>query len=599
DAVSGKLILVDDGADTLADGRSGSIRDACEPLPDDDAFADAIALIERGGCDFQDKLQRVEAAGAIGAIVYNTTGGPIVMNGDSGSAGIPAVMIGASDGQRLVDRLVDGAGIEIRLLAGVFLERSEQGNQMAAFSSRGPSLSEPDFLKPDITAPGVDILAGHTPDVANGLRGELFQYLSGTSMAAPEVAGIAALLKEAHPDWSAGMLKSALSTSAHDGIVSSSGNRGADPFEAGSGHVDPNEAADPGLVYDSDLFDHAAFLCGLRYPPFVAEDCDLLAEAGYSFSPRELNLPSIGVSRLITGDVVTRRVTNVGPAGTYQAEVAAPPGIDVIVTPSTLSLGTGESANFSVEFIGRGAGLDTWAFGELNWSDGERNVRSPIAVQPVTLRAPERVTLTGSGGSFPVPISFGYDGDYFTGIHGLRAAYIEQGFVDEDEANAFSFRFDDGVTVHMIDVPPDQLYARFALFDDSTDGADDLDLYLFHCPDNDCVQVAESGGFTSEEEINLILPEPGLYAVLVHGFETDPAGGGAGSNYELFAWSVGLGDFVGNMSVAAPSTVSDGDHYELDLAWSGLAPATHYLGALSHNTPSGIYSLSIVDIRTP
>src|SRR5690606_698064 len=71
DAVSGELILVDDGADTLADGRSGSIRDACEPLPDDDAFADAIALIERGGCDFQDKLQRVEAAGAIGAIVYN------------------------------------------------------------------------------------------------------------------------------------------------------------------------------------------------------------------------------------------------------------------------------------------------------------------------------------------------------------------------------------------------------------------------------------------------------------------------------------------------------------------------------------------------
>src|SRR5690606_29543056 len=121
-------------------------------------------------------------------------------------------------------------------------------------------------------------------------------------------------------------------------------------------------------------------------------------------------------------------------------------------------------------------------------------VTSPIAVHPVTLRAPERVSLAGSGGSFPVPISFGYSGDYFTGIHGLRAAYIEQGHVDEDEANAFSFRFDDGVTAHMIEVPPDQIYARFALFDDSTDGADDLDLYLFHCVDNDCVQVAESGG---------------------------------------------------------------------------------------------------------
>src|SRR5690606_32252971 len=133
-----------------------------------------------------------------------------VMNGDSGSVGIPAVMIGASDGQRLVDRLVDGEDVDVRLLAGVFLEHNTSGNQMAAFSSRGPNLSEEDFVKPDVTAPGVDILAGHTPEVANGLRGEHYQYLSGTSMSAPEIAGVAALLKEARPDWSAGMLKSAL-----------------------------------------------------------------------------------------------------------------------------------------------------------------------------------------------------------------------------------------------------------------------------------------------------------------------------------------------------------------------------------------------------
>src|SRR5690606_5737335 len=111
--------------------------------------------------------------------------------------------------------------------------------------------------------------------------------------------------------------------------------------------------------------------------------------------------------------------------------------------------------------------------------------------------------------------------------------------------------------------------------------------------------VAESGGFTAEEEINLILPEPGLYAVLVHGFETDPVGGGPGANYDLFAWSVGISDFVGNMSVNAPTTVADGDHFELGLDWSGLSAGTRYLGALSHTTPTGIYSLSVVDIRTP
>ena len=92
---------------------------------------------------------------------------------------------------------------------GELAERRDTGNRMSDFSSRGPALSDWNFLKPDVTAPGINILAGHTPDVANGLKGELFQYLSGTSQAAPETAGVAALLKEAHPDWSPAALKSA------------------------------------------------------------------------------------------------------------------------------------------------------------------------------------------------------------------------------------------------------------------------------------------------------------------------------------------------------------------------------------------------------
>src|SRR5690606_29039841 len=174
---------------------------------------------------------------------------------------------------------------------------------------------------------------------------------------------------------------------------------------------------------------------------------------------------------------------------------------------------------------------------------------------------------------------------------------IEQGFVDEDESNSFSFRFDNGVTAHLIDVPPDQLYTRFSLFDRATDGADDLDLYVLYCPDNECVQVAESGGFTAEEQVNLILPAPGLATVLGQGVETDAASGGPGSNYSLYAWSVGINDYVGNMDVAAPTTVGDGDHADIELEWGGLSAATHYLGVLSHNTPTGIYSLSVIDIR--
>ncbi|HEU4618092.1 MAG TPA: S8 family serine peptidase [Gammaproteobacteria bacterium] len=597
-AVEGKLVLVDDGVDTLPDGGLGSARDACEPAANAEDLDGAVALIARGGCEFQTKLANVQQAGAIAAVVFNDAGSPIVMNGDRGSVKIPAVMIGTADGQRLVDRLADDEEITLHLLRGVFLERRESGYQLGDFSSRGPNLSEPDFVKPDVTAPGIDILAGNTPDAANGVRGEWFQYLSGTSMAAPETVGTAALLKEAHPDWSPAMLKSALMTSAYAKVYGSDGETLAGPFDTGAGHIDPDLAVDPGLVYDSGFLDHAAFLCGLEYAPFTPTDCNVLAAAGYSFSPSELNLPSIGVSRLVTGDVITRRVTNVGPPATYTVSVQAPAGIGMDVSPTSLSLGTGESGDFAVTFTDAGAPLDTWSFGRLVWSDGRHNVASPIAVNPVTLRAPEEIKLTGAAGSFPIPVAFGYTGAYFAGVHGLRAAYTEDGFVDEDTTNSFSFRFDNGVTAHLIEVPPNQLFARFALFDDATDGADDLDLYLFYCPNNQCTQVAQSGGFTSNERIDLESPKAGVYAVLVHGFETDPSNG-EGANYRLYAWSVGFDDVVGNLSVAAPQSVVDGDRTDLDLEWSGLKAATRYLGVISHNTPSGIYALSVVDIDSP
>ena len=95
---------------------------------------------------------------------------------------------------------------------------------------------------------------------------------------------------------------------------------------------------------------------------------------------------------------------------------------------------------------------------------------------------------------------------------------------------------------------------------------------------------------TSDEEIDIRQPQPGQYAVLVHGFETDQVAGGPGANYSLFTWSLGLNDAVGNLTVAAPSTVANGDRVDLEVQWSGLEPASRYLGAISHTTPNGLYA---------
>jgi len=281
----------------------------------------------------------------------------------------------------------------------------------------------------------------------------------------------------------------------------------------------------------------------------------------------------------------------------------------VVVDPPSLVLNTGQTAEFTVRFVDNGAPLDVWDFGQLAWTDDVHTVVSPIAIQPVALRVPLELRLSGSDGSTTFPIAFGYNGPYTARSHGLRAPFLDgatgevpSGFVDDDPNNNFLFPGGSGLALQGINVPADQLYLRVALFDEFTDGEDDLDLYLFYCesgtPDN-CARLAQSGGFTSDEKIDLTMPKPGLYVAVVHGFETDQVAGGPGANYSLFTWSFGVTDDVGNLDVVAPATVVAGDRLSLDVSWASLDPGTRYLGAISHDTPLGLYELTIVDITAP
>jgi hypothetical protein len=343
----------------------------------------------------------------------------------------------------------------------------------------------------------------------------------------------------------------------------------------------------------------------LPQPPFAPSDCAAHAAAGLPSNPVDLNLPSIGVAGLISGDVVRRRVTNVGPPASFTAEVIPPPDLDVVVEPASLVLATGQTAEFSVRFLDQGAARDAWFFGELAWRSPTHNVESPIAVQPVTLRAAPETFLSGGQGSSTLPVGFGYSGAYGATVHGLNLPTLDangmvpRGFVDDDPTNTLSFRFTNGVAKHDLIVPPNQLLLRVALFDEYTDGQDDLDLFLFYCPNDQCTQIAKSDGVTSDEQIDIPRPDEGSYVLLVHGFETDQVAGGPGANYSLFTWSVGLNDVVGNMNVTAPTTVANGDRVDLQVQWSGLEPDSRYLGAISHTTPGGLYDATIVNVVTP
>ena len=598
DPLQGDLVLVDDDDTTVDEGNDGTTYDACQTLVNDNDVSGNIAFIQRGGCSFQTKIENAETAGAIAALVFNIAGAPIVMTGETGSVDLPALMIGQADGNLLRDEIDNNEIIDIVLDKSFFLTEDDTGNVMAMFSSRGPGPAE-DILKPDVTAPGINIIAGNSPDAVNSIAGERYSFRSGTSMAVPHVAGVAALLKEAHPEWSPAAMKSALMTSAYQDVDQQDGVTPANPFDFGSGHIDPNAANDPGLVYEVTNDEYDAFACGTDSPAVDEARCDALENSGFSLLGPDLNQPSISIARLTSTRTVTRRVTNVSDeSGNYAASVAAPPGIDVIVNPSSLSVGPGQTVSFDVTTNYLSGPMDLWRFGSLTWRSADHDVRSVLAVKPVAITAPAEVSSFGGTGSLAFPVQFGYTGTYTPGVHGLRSAGIFPGQVDEDRDKTFTFRSTNGVRSHLLNVLPNQIYVRFALFDEFTDGNDDLDMYVFYSPDGqEFTQVGRSGNPTSQEEVSFTLPAAGTYAVLIHGFDTDNIAGGPGASYDLYAGEFGLVDDSGTMSATGPGFVNAGATEDVTVDWSNLAADKIYLGGISHNTPDGLEALTVVRIR--
>ncbi|URD93146.1 Subtilase family [Musa troglodytarum] len=251
--------------------------------------------------------------------------------------------------------------------------------RVAAFSSRGPSILFPDIVKPDITAPGFLILAAVK---------DSYKFDSGTSMSCPHVSGVAALLKAANPQWSPAAIKSALVTTARTANaygfpIEAEGvpRKLADPFDFGGGHIDPNKAADPGLIYDVDPEDYFKFF-NCTYGPSIA--CDLVDSRLY-----RLNLPSISIPDLKkTPLTVWRTVTNVGDTDSiYRAMVESPPGVNMVVEPSVLQFNASTTANtFAVTFTPLQMVQGAFNFGSLTWfDDGKHAVRTPIAVREKAL----------------------------------------------------------------------------------------------------------------------------------------------------------------------------------------------------------------------
>ncbi|KAL2317012.1 hypothetical protein Fmac_030888 [Flemingia macrophylla] len=267
---------------------------------------------------------------------------------------------------------------------------------IAGFSSRGPSAVQPLILKPDVTAPGVSIIAAFSQaagpsNLEEDKRRVLFNLLQGTSMACPHVAGVAGLVKSYHPDWSPAAIKSAIMTTATtldntNQPIKNAFDKVATPFEYGAGHIQPNSSLHPGLVYDLKTTDYLNFLCASNYDQALLKlfgSLNFTYTCPKSYRIEDLNYPSITVHPPVSKPViVTRTVKNVGPPGTYVVNTHPPKGIKVIVQPSSLTFKkTGDTKRFQVILKTIGVSRREFpSFGSLSWTDGIHRVTSPIVV---------------------------------------------------------------------------------------------------------------------------------------------------------------------------------------------------------------------------
>ncbi|XP_047341136.1 cucumisin-like [Impatiens glandulifera] len=340
---------------------------------------------------------------------------------------LPTTVISNEDGIKVLDYIRSEENPTATILVGETW-KDVMAPIVVSFSSRGPSAISPDILKPDITAPGVDILAAWSPVSPPSIyyadsRSVNYNIISGTSMSCPHASGAAAYVKAAHPNWSPAAIKSALMTTAY---VMDPNKHPDLEFSYGSGHINPQGAVDPGLVFDASETDYINFLCKQGYNTTTVRLISGDNSTCESTNPGrgwDLNYPSFSLyvqdGEVING-VFPRTVTNVGlPTSTYNCTIINPPGVKITIEPSTLSFSAvGEKKSFTVTVSGPTISQQPIVSGSLTWSDGSHSIRAPLVVYNYLPGAP--YDLSDSVKTFKKPTRKGSSIYHKNGIFGRR-----------------------------------------------------------------------------------------------------------------------------------------------------------------------------------
>ncbi len=320
------------------------------------SLAGKVVICERGGGGGGrvEKGYFASLGGATGMILYN----PTASDTETDNHFLPAIHLEGPNDVMLAF-LAAHAGVTATWSRGE--KAVVRGDVMAGFSSRGPV---GDFLKPDVTAPGVQVLAGNTPTpiaIPSGPPGQLFQAIAGTSMSSPHSAGISALVKAAHPAWTPGQIKSALMTSSVQDVLDTDGTP-ADPWDRGAGSLRANRAVSPTVTFDVSAADY-------------------MASASDPLNRVDLNLPSINANPLAGALKTYRTAQNVsGRTQTFDVKVTTVDGLQISVSPARFTLKPNARQKLTIVIDGT-ATPDGFHFAQLTVRPRDRG--SIDAVLPV------------------------------------------------------------------------------------------------------------------------------------------------------------------------------------------------------------------------
>ncbi|XAR61627.1 Tripeptidyl-peptidase II [Bertholletia excelsa] len=346
-----------------------------------------------------EKAQEVQNQGGIGAILVDNQ--PTFKASTYGS--FPVSVIPTSNASDLLKYLNSTSNPVGTIIPTVTVKNFKPAPVVASFSSRGPSYATNRLLKPDVVAPGVNILAAwlgnDTSKAPKGKKPPQFYLLSGTSMSCAHVSGIAAAVKSQFPNLTPSAIKSAIMTTASQtnnlkaSITDDVYGTLATPFDSGSGEVTLLGSLQPGLVYETSTVDYLIFLCNLGYNISTIKTISSNIPAGFS-CPQDtsedlisnMNYPSISIGNFDGKESrnVTRTVTNVGDEDetTYTATMDVPDGLEVKVVPEKLQF-TKSSKKLSYQVIFSPAASSSSAFymfGSITWTNGKYEVRTPFVV---------------------------------------------------------------------------------------------------------------------------------------------------------------------------------------------------------------------------